>query len=121
MDCGSRVVHILLFPSPGKIEACAQGSTCNKSPGKRDFSSSSGTLVNLVSTVSTTASGGLPPGSASHLPVSIGAAGGGGPSFHLPINTGVFPSVSTSGSASSTLEYLPLYVPTDSSAHSKYY
>ena len=31
MDCGSRVVHILLFPSPGKIEACAQGSTCNKS------------------------------------------------------------------------------------------
>ena len=139
MECGSRVVHIL-FPSPGKIEACAQGSTCNKSPGKRDFFSSSGTLVNLVSTVSTTAGGGVPPGSALHLPVSIatagggvppgsalhllvsiGAAGGGGPSFHLPINTGVFPSVSTSGSASSTLEYLPLYAPTDSSAHSKYY
>ena len=30
----------------------------------------------------------------------------GGPSFHLPINTGVFPSVSTRGSASSTYIYI---------------
>ena len=38
MDCGSRVVHILLFPSPGKIEACAQGSTCISLQGKEPFS-----------------------------------------------------------------------------------
>ena len=68
-----------------------------------------------------TAGGGVPPGSALYLPVPAGAAGGGGPSFHLPINTGLFPSVSTRGSASSTLECLPLYAPTDSCAHGKYY
>jgi len=97
-------------------------------------------LAGLVSTVSTaagggvplgsalhlpvpavTASGGVPSGSALHFPVPAGAAGGGVPSFHLPINTGVFPSVSTSGPASSTLEYLPSCAPMDSSAHGKYY
>ena len=68
-----------------------------------------------------TAGGGMPPDSALHLPVPAGAAGDGGPSFQLPINTGVFPSVSTSGSASSILEYLPLYASMNSSAHGKYY
>ena len=128
-----------MFPSPGKIEACAQGSTCNKSPIKRDLFSSSGELVNLVSTVSATAGGEVPPGSALHLsvtasaagggvplgstlhlPVPAGVADGGVPSFHLPISTGTFPSVSTSGPASNILE-LPLYAPMDSSAHGKYY
>ena len=144
---------------------------------KRDLFSSSGELVNLVSTVSATASGGVPlgstlhlpvpagaagggvlPGSTLHLPVPAGAAGGGVPtgsalhlpvpagtagggvptgsalhlavpagaagggvaSFHLPISTGAFPSVSTSEPASNILE-LPLYATMDSSAHGKYY
>ena len=48
-------------------------------------------LVNLVSTVSTTAGGGVPLGSALHLPVSIGTAGGGvppGSALHLPVSIG---------------------------------
>ena len=69
----------MLFPSPGQIEACVQGSTCNESPRKIDFFSSGGVLVNLVSTVSTTAGGGVPLGSALHPPVSIGTARGGVP------------------------------------------
>ena len=103
-----------MFPSPDKIEACAQGSTCNKSPGKRDFFSSSGELVNLDSTVSATAGGGVPLGSASHLPVPAGATSGGvppGSALHLP----------GAGPASNILEYLPLYAPMDSSGHGKYY
>ena len=181
MDCGTQVDHRVgiydCFLLQARLKHVQKALHVISLQGRETFFSSSGELVNLVSTVSATAGGGMPPGSALHLPITAsaagggvppgstlhlpvpagaagggvppgsalhlpvpagaagggvppgsalhlpvlaGAPGGGVPSFHLPISTGAFPSVSTSRLTSNILE-LPLYAPMDSSAHGKYY
>ena len=89
-----------LFPSPAKIEACAQGSTCIESSRNVNLTNaktaggggSPGSALYLPVSAGV-ACGGVPPGSALHFSVSAGEGGGGVSPGHLPINAGVLPLV----------------------------